>query len=96
MASGNRVYSLSTMASGTERYCNQAYCLSANLFLLFRRSTSGSELIPFSTTTTGSSSTQSQVLANPGVGTEVPWAMTPDTTNTYAAGAVVTANKYEQ
>ncbi|KAH3896461.1 hypothetical protein DPMN_020638 [Dreissena polymorpha] len=32
-----------------------------------------------------------QVLAAPVVGTEVPWAMTPDTANTYAAGAVVTA-----
>ncbi|KAH3898628.1 hypothetical protein DPMN_022865 [Dreissena polymorpha] len=53
--------------------------------------TSGAELIPPSVA--AGSSTQNQVLAAPVVGTEVPWAMTPDTANTYAAGAVVTASK---
>ncbi|XP_052278202.1 uncharacterized protein LOC127876769 [Dreissena polymorpha] len=53
--------------------------------------TSGAELIPPSVA--AGSSTQNQVLAAPVVGTEVPWAMTPDTANTYAAGAVVTANE---
>ncbi|KAH3870245.1 hypothetical protein DPMN_033427 [Dreissena polymorpha] len=45
------------------------------------------------TSTSTGSSTQNQVLAAPVVRTEVPWAMTPDTANTYAAGAVVTANE---
>ncbi|XP_052260897.1 mucin-5AC-like [Dreissena polymorpha] len=53
--------------------------------------TSGAELIPPSVA--AGSSTQNQVLAAPVVGTEVPWAMTPDTANTYAAGAVVTAHE---
>ncbi|KAH3883654.1 hypothetical protein DPMN_019897 [Dreissena polymorpha] len=59
--------------------------------LLLRRYTSGAELI--SSSVAAGSSTQNQVLAAPVVGTEVPWAMTPDTANTYAAGAVVTASK---
>ncbi|KAH3895929.1 hypothetical protein DPMN_020098 [Dreissena polymorpha] len=65
-------------------------CPSANVSAAIAvKSGGGAVLIPPSVA--AGSSTQNQVLAAPVVGTEVPWAMTPDTANTYAAGAVVTA-----